>query len=317
MRKLMLLCAWLCAVAFVGVAISPAQAAGTNLISYVSNTGSDNNGCSNATTDACASFNHALAQTTNSGEIDCVNTFVYSLPLTISQSVTIDCAGTVSGSIYGWTINGIGIVVRLRNLTIRDIAGEGYGIDAKNMAALYIENCVITNNNTASPALGIKFEPSAGDALLSVTNSIISNNGNVGGGSGGGIEIAPTSGATASVVLDGVKLVGNVYGIGLTSAGGTIAGVLRHGVIAGSNISGLLAVGGGSPIFFTVEESTIANNHTDGVQTLGSGVNVQVSGSTITGNGTGVSGQGITSFGNNRMSLNATNGSFSSTTPLQ
>jgi hypothetical protein len=95
----------------------------------------------------------------------------------------------------------------------------------------------------------------------------LSNNGS--GSSGGEIEIVPTSGAVASVVLDRVKMTGNLYGMGLTSAGGTIAAVLRNSVIAGSTVSGIVTAGGGSQIFFTVEDSNIANNHTYGVQTVG------------------------------------------------
>ncbi len=316
MTRLMLSCAWLCAMAFVAVAISPVRAAGFNNISYVSITGSDSHGCTTPTTDACITFNRALTQTVNYGEIDCVNSYVYSLPLTISQSVTIDCAGTVSGSLWSWVISGTGIVVRLRNLSFKNLLGEGGTvIDAQNMAALYIENCVITNSNFASPYLGIKFEPSAGESQLSVINSVISNNGS--GGTGGGIEIAPTSGATASVTLDGVKILGNVYGIGLSSAGGTIAGALRHSTISGSNISGLVAVGGASPIFFTIDDSIVMNNSSYGIQSLGSGVNLKIGNSTITGNGTGVSGPGLVSFGNNQLGDNASNGTFTSTTALQ
>ena len=317
MTRLMLLCAAVAASLALLLPTTPAQAAGTNIFSYVSNTGNDSNNCASPAT-ACTTFMHALAETQNFGEIDCVNTGYYG-NVAIQQSVTIDCAGGVGSSFGGILLNYAGIVVRLRNLSINQAGNGGIGIDAPNQAALYIDNCVITNANPAvvsnTPFLGIHFAPSAGESLLVVNNTILSDNGN--GSSGGGIEIAPTSDAVASVVLDGVKMTGNTYGMGLTSAGGTIAAVLRHSVIAGSTVSGIVAAGGGSQIFLTIEDSTIANNPSYGVQTLGSGVNVQISSSTITGNGTGVSGPDIASFGNNRMSLNGVNGSFTSTTPLQ
>jgi hypothetical protein len=306
-RMTMLLCAWLCAILPVAVA-NPAQA---GFFSYVSNTGNDSNNCSTPAT-ACASFAHALTQTAANGEIDCLNAGNYGQP-NIAQSVTIDCAGNVGVSDGNIIINGAGIVVRLRNLTFNGVGFIDYAVDVKNVAALYVENCIITGFNNDSgingppPFIGIKFEPSA-NAQLVVTNTIVSNNGNVAGGSGGGISIAPTSGATASVTLDGVKLNGNVYGIGMNSTGGVVVGTLRHSVISGSNVSGLVAFGGGSPIFWTVDDSTIMNNPSFGIQTLGSGVNLQISRSTISGNGTGVSGPGIVSFKDNRINGNATDG---------
>jgi hypothetical protein len=105
-----------------------------------------------------------------------------------------------------------------------------------------------------------------------------------------------------------MKLNGNVYGMGMNITGVVVVGTLRHSVISGSNVSGLVAFGGGSPIFWTVDDSTIMNNPSFGIQTLGSGVNLQVGHSTITGNGTGVSGPGIVSFKNNQISGNATDG---------
>src|SRR5271169_2232175 len=67
MRKLMLLCACLCAVAF-AVAAGPAQA--TNPRSWVSNSGSDSNTCTLAS--PCLTFAHAITQTTAGGEVDCL-----------------------------------------------------------------------------------------------------------------------------------------------------------------------------------------------------------------------------------------------------
>jgi hypothetical protein len=56
MKKLILLTATLCAMAFIVIA-RPALATGTNIVSYVSNAGTDSpNLCTNPTTDACATF---------------------------------------------------------------------------------------------------------------------------------------------------------------------------------------------------------------------------------------------------------------------
>jgi hypothetical protein len=67
MSRLMLLCAWLCAIALV-VAANPAHATGNNVVSYVSNTGNDTNDCFASAT-ACATFSGALTKTQNYGEV--------------------------------------------------------------------------------------------------------------------------------------------------------------------------------------------------------------------------------------------------------
>jgi len=66
-----LLCAWLCAMAFIVVAANPAQAAGDLYFTYVSSNGNDSNTCL-VPASACATFQGALAQTAPYGEIDCV-----------------------------------------------------------------------------------------------------------------------------------------------------------------------------------------------------------------------------------------------------
>lgn len=170
MQKLMFLPAWLCAMALVAAA-NPVQAAGNNnSVSYVSNTGSDGHNCSNPTTEACATFNNALGQTVSGGEIDCVNAGNYGGNFSITQSVTIDCAGAVGFAQGNISINGAGIVVRLRNLSINGGGAANAGIGLASAAALYVEHCIITNNT----GVGIGFEPTAGPSQLFVTDSIIS-----------------------------------------------------------------------------------------------------------------------------------------------
>jgi hypothetical protein len=59
--------------------------------------------------------------------------------------------------------------------------------------------------------IGIKFEPSA-NAQLFVVKSIIGDNGNNGGATGG-IYIVPASGMTATVSIDRSQIDGNIFGI--------------------------------------------------------------------------------------------------------
>jgi hypothetical protein len=321
MRKLMMLCAWLCAMAFV-VAANPAQAAGIYGFTYVSNTGSDGNDCSTPAT-ACATIAGALGKTQDNGQIACVNAGLYGYAFTISQSVTIDCAG---GSTFAQiTVNGPGTVVRLRNLTFNRIGLGSFDIDAESMAALYIENCVITNSNNANggaagPYIGIKFEPSANSQLF-VTNSIISNNGN-GGVVSGGIDIVPGSGVTAQVSIDRSQINGNIFGIIADgTSGGIIKGTITDSVVSGNSQNGITASSSGSSVVFQVDRTTIGSNANHGLVAGGSGAGMLVSNSNVFNNGGGLfttDGGTLYSYGNNHVNgNNGDDGSFTGTVGQQ
>jgi hypothetical protein len=324
MSRLMLFCAWLCAIAFV-VAANPAQAG--NFVSYVSNTGADGNDCSNPTTEACATFAHALTETYHYGEIDCVNAgnYAYSAALTITQSVTIDCAGGV-GSLAAAstiTVNGGGIVVRLRNLTVDSNGYPDHAIDAQNMAALYIENCVITNYNSANGVgaeLGIKFEPLA-NAQLFVSNTIISDNGSSSTSLSGGIYIVPGSNVTAEVSIDHSQINGNYFGIvGDGRQGGIIKATISDSVVSGNTENGITAISSGSSVVFIADQTKITNNAAAGLFAGGSNTGILASSSTISGNAVGLDtadGGALYTYGNNRVNGNTTNGAFTGTVGLQ
>jgi hypothetical protein len=321
MTRLMLLCAWLCAMAFV-VGADPAQAVGGNNFSYVSNTGSDGHGCSNPTTDACATLNRALDTTANYGEVDCVNAGDYSVSLTITQSVTIDCAGGVAATNGTITITGANIVVRLRNLSINNQGNGSYGISANLLSALYIENCVITNFNNAvtstTPYVGIQFQ-STQDALLFVTNSIIDNNGSPSGVTGG-IYIKPGSATEAIVSIDHSQINGNAFGIvGDGTSGGMIRATISDSVVSGNTDDGIAATSSGETVWFLVDQTKVAGN-TYGLAAGGSGTEILARNSSVFGNAYGLhtSGGGtLYSYGNNSVNGNSTNGAFTGTIGLQ
>jgi hypothetical protein len=322
-RLTTLLCAGLCAMAF-AVAANPAQAVGSNQVSYVSNTGSDTNGCTNPTTDACATFSGALAKTAAVGEIDCVNAGNYggATGFTIAQSVTIDCAGGVGFSVRQISVSGDGIVVRLRNLSVNREGIGSWAIEGANMAALYIENCVITNGNgsveSAPPNVGIYFVPAA-NAQLFVTNSIISNNGG-GGGVTGGIYIAPTSGAIATVVIDGSQINGNFFGIGGDGrSGGIIKGTIKNSVVSGNTENGITALSSGSSVVFMVDQTEVSGNLA-GLFAGGSNAGMLARNTTVFNNTVGLDTTGggtLYTYGNNSVNGNTTNGAFTGTAALQ
>jgi hypothetical protein len=320
-RLITVLCAWLCAMAFV-TATNPAKATGVP-VAYVSNTGSNTGDCSTPAT-ACQSFAYALSQIENYGEIDCVNTGAYLYIFTITQSVTIDCAGTVGRTGGVITINGPGIVVRLRNLSL-DANGFGqFGVDVKNAAALYVENCVITNYNAANfsmaPYIGINFAPSA-NAQLFVSNSIIGNNGNSATSLSGGIYINPASGMTATVLINRSEINGNFFGIvGDGRTGGIIKGTIKDSVVSGNTENGVTAISSGSSILFVLDQTDVSANAAAGLFASGSGAGILARNTTVFDNGIGLdaaSGAGLISYGNNSVAGNTTNGAFTATVSQQ
>jgi len=101
--------------------------------------------------------------------------------------------------------------VTLRNLNINGVDVGNIGVDFQNGSALFVERCVIENNTTGN-AIGIHFSPPSGvTAELHVTDSVIKNNGN--GSSGGGIIIQPSGSGSAHVVIENTKVENNTYGI--------------------------------------------------------------------------------------------------------
>src|SRR5205823_3447799 len=102
---------------------------------FVSGTGTDAGTCVRNV--PCLTFSFAHGQTDAGGEINCVDAGDFG-PLTITKSITIDCAGTVGGILVtsgtAITINTASVVVRLRNLTINGgstTAGTGGQVGVK------------------------------------------------------------------------------------------------------------------------------------------------------------------------------------------
>ena len=282
---------------------TPAQAQATR--TWVSGVGDDVNPCSR--TAPCKTFAGAISKTAAGGEIDCLDPGGFGA-VTITKSITIDC-GTVTGGILaagtnGVNVNAAGIVVRLRGLVIQGVGTGLIGINAINMAALYIENCDITGFN-AGTAIGIAFKPSTSPSLLFVTNTTVDDNGT--GAAGGGIQLAPAVGGTVGATLNNVRLWRNVTGIALAAGNGAVTAELSESVVASNFGSGILSTGGASPVKLMINQSSIVNNAGTGVSSSGAST-VLIGGSTISGNTTGVGGTTLQSFKNNQIGGNGTDG---------
>ncbi len=261
----------------------------------------------------CAFFITAVGATNSGGLVTCVDQGASAggnseTDITITKSITIDCAG-VSTGVYNVVINGPGIVVTLRNLNINGLTSGGFGIDFQNGSALFVEHCVI-ENWTAAGAQGIIFSPNV-TAELHVTDSVIKNNGN--GSSGGGIIIQPSGSGAVHAVIERTTVENNTYGIFANNTGstGSILLHIKDSTVANSAVNGISAYTAGSITAIVIDHSSSLINGGSGILSQGSGGLVFLSDTTVMSNVTGLSAIGggtIYSYGNNRLTGNASDG---------
>src|SRR5262249_3808464 len=238
MKTTSLLCAGFAIVLPLSLTVAPALA--QSLTTFVSGAGSDaNNTCGDPAT-PCRTLRQALANTFGGGEVICVAGGHFDDSIPITHSVTIDCGGSVGLSAGSLTIDGAGIVVKLRNLTINSggigfIAGFAQPIHAVNMARRFIQHCHTLGVLNRTPRIGSRLAAFAGvPAQLQVSDSVIHNNGLP--SSGGGIVVEPSGSGSARVVIERTRLENNTYGV----------------FANGMNSTGLIAV--------QIKDSTVANS---------------------------------------------------------
>lgn len=269
---------------------------------WVSGIGSDSNPCSR--TAPCKTFAAAISVTSANGIINCLDPGGFGA-VTITKSITLDCAG-ISGGILatgggnGINVNGSNIVVVVKGLTISGAGSGTTGINFVNGSTLNIVDSHI--NGFAS---AIYFTPPTGvNAKLIATNSSFSNN------SGGSINILPAGTGTAKVVLNNVQIDNNAAGIYAAAA----ASAKTYIAIRGSSLSantyyGIAADGSGGLVTASIQDSVVAANGTLGIYSAGSNAQVAVGRTLVTSNSTGLSavssGQ-LLSYGNNNNNLNIT-----------
>jgi hypothetical protein len=223
--------------------IAQAQATRT----WVSGVGDDVNPCSR--TAPCKTWAGAISKTATGGEIDALDPGGFGT-LTITKSMTIDGNGTnastlATGNIPGFTVNGAGVTVSIRNVSIQGARGTvspgSHGIRFIQGSVLNVENCIIQNFNN----FGIDYQ-TASNSFLLVKDTIIRNT------LGGGISIAPTGGI-ARTTIDNVRVENGTFGIKATgnsrtminrsvaSSNGSDAGFLADGSTAEMNIESSIA----------------------------------------------------------------------------
>jgi len=159
------------------------------------------------------------------------------------------------------------------------------GIDIVSAAVVSLEDVIVSDVIQQ----GILDSRTGGQTRLYITDSIIRNNG------GPGVAIGAQGPTT--IVLDNVRSENNAYGIAAASGNQVM---INRSVISGNTTVG---VEGDTGAQIAVNNSTISHNNI-GVQSNSS---VRLSNNDIAFNNTAVSG-GTGSFGNNRLSGNATTG---------
>jgi hypothetical protein len=286
--------------------------------------GSDSNPCTRSS--PCLTFAAALAQTPAGGEITALDPGDFG-PVTITKSITIfgNAAGGAGGTpttpgTSGIVISaGVSDVIHLDGLVFDGVNASGTsGVVFTSGARLIINQCVFqgftTSGVTLSPGTG-----SAATALLVVQDTTILDNGT-------GILIQPTGGTAANVRLRRLRIDHNTAdGLRVDGTGG--AGAINVAVAdstANFNAgNGIDAVSGPGNATVDVMRVVAAENGSAGIQsnqTSGGIASVTVGSSLLRGNAIGIQAAGsasLLSYGNNQVTGNASNGSFTGTASLQ
>jgi hypothetical protein len=258
---------------------APAFAQATR--TWVSGVGDDVNPCSR--TAPCKTFAGAISKTAANGEINVIDPGGFGA-VTITKSMTIDGQGPQSSILASGTsgviINGAGIVVNLRNLSINGASTTaGSGIRILNAAAVNIENVIIMNfTGTGSVGRGVSIETAVANVKVTVSNSTLYNMGNA------AIHSVPSAGnvilnvhntniyrGTASAInlrnltegtISNCNLSNNGGGITLEQTG--VEAMVSNTVITNNNNGVFNGFGGGTPVM-RLYGCTITNNTTNGL----------------------------------------------------
>jgi hypothetical protein len=220
---------------------------------FVASNGVDINPCT--ITQPCRSFGAAIGKTLAGGEVIVLDSAGYGV-VTIAKSISIIApAGIYAGVSVpsgqtGITVNGAGIVVVLRGLTVDGVGGSD-GIHFSNGARLRIEDCVISSLG----AVGIRDDATASEIVI--VDSIVRDNGS------NGILVS----ADASAVIEGVRVEHNGSdGISITAMSSLATASIRRSTMVNNAAAGLAAIrpDGSAQIDVVVEDCVLSQNAGDG-----------------------------------------------------
>jgi len=276
--------------AFVASPAANAQATRT----WVSGVGDDANPCSR--TAPCKTFAGAISKTVDGGIINVIDPGGFGA-VTITKSITIDGYGAQAGILASGTnavnVNGAGIKVTLRNLSIEGSPGTGLvGINFFQGAQLNVENCRIFGFRSGN-ATAIRVTVGGASEVLVKDTSITD--------SGFGLHLE-TSASQLLATLDNVRIE-NVTFNGVETAGaGQVFAVIKHSTINNNNLDGIRAATAGSVI--NVVDSSLSFNNGVSVNAAVAGARIRISNNVIVNNATGLgiaAGAVIETAGNNHI----------------
>lgn len=268
---------------------------------FVSGVGSDSDPCSR--TAPCRTFGGAISQTAAGGEINCLDPGGYGA-VTITKSITIDCAGTFGSVLHSGTT---GIVINdsatgtpntidviIRNLSING-SGMPLGINGINYISgrsVHVENVAIesvttTGINVSKSTFGTLTVRNVSFMLMPV-----------------GIKLATTAGNIVASISD-CKFNGMTNN-GVDAAATSFAGVTNS----------VFSTVGGTAILASSATSTVyAKNNL--ITSSNHGISASVAGAKITASGNGIYGNTkafnaaagaiFLSAGNNEVDINPGN----------
>jgi hypothetical protein len=270
-------------------------------ITWVAETGSDANPCSNPS--PCSTLTKALSLTDPAGEVRILGQGSFEEKTVVIRNAVSIVSDTSQGGVLGWAGGptiliqaGPADAVHLRGLIIEGAGKGDDGIRFESGAALHVQNSVVRGFQSGN-GYGIHFIPS-NTAALFVSDTLIANNGaivpNPKGAAapplhiGGGILIAPLTGM-ATVSIDRTHLEKNIVGISASAgaAGQTLVSVWDS-VMAGNLDFGIAATSKSAPTTIVLERSAVVNSYDAGVQADGALSKIYVGNSTISGNTTGL-----------------------------
>ena len=275
---------------------------------WVSGVGDDANPCSR--TAPCKTFAGAISKTGAGGEINTLDPGGFGT-VTITKAITIGTdpayGGILNASTNGIIINaGVNDNVVLRGLTIQGARTGLNGVRFLAGKSLTLENVYISGNNTATPnGNGVLFAPSTGTSTLTITDTVIFENGDLNAATGAAVQIAPTGSASVQAVLSNVSATG--HATGLRADASNTSGVVRvtasNSAFAGNVTSGVtaLSASGFGNTSVSLQNVTTANN-SQGLTVDGPNTTVRFGFSSIVGNMLGVqqvNGGVAQSYGNN------------------
>jgi hypothetical protein len=290
---------------------------------WISGVGDDVNPCSR--TAPCKTFAGAIGKTDAGGEIDTLDPGGFGA-VTVTKAMTLANEGVGEAGILVAGTNGIVVncagdptcVVVIRGLVIDGGPNGSNSLAGVKFFAgktLIIENTTIRNFSGPSPnGYGVWFAPTVASPQafnLTIENSTISTNGQLSANTGGGVFVAPVGPATANVVLDHVRVIGNNAGVRVDNTNGSNSGidvVVSNSVVSENVNGGVAAITTGATLPATIEidHSTVSHNNV-GLNANGAGATIRFGSTTVHANATAFKNTSgvLTTYGNNQVNGNA------------